>query len=257
MKKQLSILSVVLCLFCFVGIGNAQEESPLDISLDVASRYVWRGLDFGNSPSIQPGIEFSKWGLSIGAWGAYTTNINSPAQEMDIYVAYTFLNEMFSISFTDYFFPTDGALNNYFDYKASSTGHVFEAALSFNGTDNLPLSVLIGTNFFGADAIHYSGDLLNPDGNIMYSTYAEIGYSLDVKSVGLDLFCGANLIAASNSDIDNGYSGFYNDKAGIINLGFSVSKDLNISESFSIPFSVSFITNPLNENVFLVATMSF
>jgi hypothetical protein len=257
MKKQLSILSVVLSLFCFVGISNAQEESPLDISLDVASRYVWRGLDFGNSPSIQPGIEFSKWGLSLGAWGAYTSNINAPAQEMDIYIGYTFLNDMISITFTDYFFPTDGAVNNYFDYKADATGHVFEASLSFNGTENLPLYALVGTNFYGADALHYSGDANDPDGNIMFSTYAEIGYSLDVKGIGLDLFCGANLIGASNDDIDNGYSGFYNDKLGIINLGFSLSKDLNISESFSIPFSVAFITNPLNENVFLVASMSF
>jgi hypothetical protein len=244
-------------LLPLINTVYAQEESPVDLSLDIASRYVWRGLDFGNSPSLQPGISFNKWGLSVGAWGAYTTNINAPAQEMDIFIGYTFLNDMLSITLTDYFFPTDGALNNYFSYNNTNTAHVFEGSISFNGTEKLPISLLIGTNFYGADAIHYSGDISNPDGNLMYSTYAELGYSFDCKEVNVELFCGANILGATDADISNGYNGFYNNKAGIVNLGFTAGKDLQVSESFTIPLSISLITNPLNQNIFLVANLSF
>ena len=41
--------------------------SSLSIGADVVSRYVWRGTDFGDGVSVQPGISYSMGNVEIGA----------------------------------------------------------------------------------------------------------------------------------------------------------------------------------------------
>ena len=252
MRKLYSLFAFVLCFGIIVpSIALAQEdESPVNLGVDIYSRYVWRGTDFGSSPSIQPCLEFSKSGFTIGTWGAYTTNINNPAQEADIYLGYTFLNDMISLTLSDYFFPTDGAENSYFVYD-SNTAHLFEFSAAFNGTEDFPLSFLVGTIFYGAD--------LNSEGNNRYSTYCEISYSPEIGGVPVSVFCGLNLTAASNADLNLPVpvSGFYGDKLGVVNLGFSATKNIKITDSFELPLNVALISNPMKGNIFLVAGFSF
>ncbi|MDA3910468.1 MAG: hypothetical protein PF448_03815 [Bacteroidales bacterium] len=250
--KQKSLAILILAILSLTSVSSfAQTESkenPFSISLDIASRYVWRGTDFGGSPSLQPGLEYSFKGLTVGSWGAFTTNLPG-AQELDLYIGYTFLNDMISLTVTDYFFPDETIGNDhYFDYREDFTGHIFEAALSFNGSEDLPLGFLIASNVYGADAKR-----LNDDGSVagnQFSSYAELSYSFKF----IDVFAGANLTAA---DTDKGESGFYGDNLGFVNIGCTVSKDIKITEAFSLPLSVSLINNPQSEKVFLVATMSF
>ena len=68
---MVTILSLSNNSILFAQEDNVEIKNPISISCDLMSRYVWRGTDFGGSPSIQPGIEYSKAGFSIGAWGAY------------------------------------------------------------------------------------------------------------------------------------------------------------------------------------------
>ena len=51
------------------GPVSAQSAS---IGADIVSRYVWRGLDFGESMSVQPGLTIALGGLEFGAWGSYS-----------------------------------------------------------------------------------------------------------------------------------------------------------------------------------------
>jgi hypothetical protein len=251
MRKLLFIIFPI-CLFTnfFSKAIFSQEDSPISISTDIYSRYVWRGTDFGSSPTIQPGIEFSKLGFTIGAWGAYTTNINPTAQEADIYLGYTFLNDQISITLTDYFFPTDGIDNSYFVYD-NSTSHVFEASLSYNGTENLPIGILVGTLVYGDDK--------DGNGDNRYSTYLELSYSPEIKEMPISIFCGLNLLATSESDLNlaNPINGFYGDKLGVVNLGISATNNIKITDSFSLPLNLSVITNPMSGNFFIVAGFSF
>ncbi len=251
MKKStfLFIAAFISGIF-FTNLLKSQDESPISLTTDIYSRYVWRGTDFGSSPSIQPGFEFAKSGFTIGAWGAYTTNINFPAQEADIYLGYSFLNEMLSITVTDYFFPTDGAENSYFDY-GNSTTHFFEASLSFNGTDDLPISFLVGTVFYGNDK--------DRNNDNRFSTYCELAYSPEIKGMPFSVFCGLNLLAPADEDLNMlvPVNGLYGNKAGVVNLGVSATKNIDITEKFTLPLSVSIITNPMKGNLFLVAGFSF
>lgn len=249
-KSTFLFIAVFLSGMFFTNLLKSQDESPISLSLDLYSRYVWRGTDFGSSPSIQPGFEFSKSGFTAGAWGAYTTNINLPAQEADLYLGYTFFKEMFSVTVSDYFFPTDGAENSYFKYDKNTT-HVFEASLSFNGTENLPLSFLAGTMFYGNDK--------DRNGDNRYSTYCEVAYSPEIKGMPFSVFCGVNLFAPAEEDLNmaSPVNGFYGNKAGVVNLGISAVKNIEVTESFTLPLTVSVITNPMKGNMFLVAGLSF
>ena len=252
MKKNRIVLIIILAIsFSGINIINAQteskkEESPVSVSCDMMSRYVWRGSDFGASPSIQPGIEFSNSGFTIGTWGAYALNLNG-VQEADLYIGYTF-KDVFSLTVTDYFFPEETASYQYFDYNSSTTGHILETTLSFKGTDKIPLSVLIASNVWGADARKMNTD--GTVGNIQYSTYAELGYSYK----NLNAFIGFNL---TNPDEYHGESGFYGDAVGVVNLGLTAIKNIEITDKFSLPLSVSLITNPQAGKIYLLAGFSF
>jgi hypothetical protein len=248
-SKAISIFTVIFC-FSIVNQLKAQDESPISLGVDINSRYVWRGTDFGGSPSIQPSLAFTKSGFTVGTWGAYTTNINSPAQEADLFLGYTFLNKMLSITFTDYFFPADGAENKYFEY-GNSTSHIFEASISFNGTEDLPLSFLVGSLVYGNDK--------NRNGENRYSTYCELAYSPEIKGVPISVFCGLNLLAPDDADLNLPVpvNGFYGNKLGVVNLGLSATKNIQITEKFVLPLCVSLITNPMKGNIFLVAGISF
>lgn len=250
----------------------AQESSSWSVGADVASRYVWRGLNLGgSSPSIQPYIEYSfgseDHAFAVGAWGAYSTSGTTTGQEADLYLSYT-MNDMFSLTITDYFFPDESAgMHNYYNYnmdwdminsgEEAQTGHVVEAALSFNGTEDFPVSILFAMNVWGADARAYTeeGGAMTPDDNIVMSKYVELGYSTKVKDYSLDLFAGA---ALDNPDTENGEpTGFYGqENAGLINLGLTLSKEVKITESFALPMYGSLITNPEAENIFLVFGIS-
>jgi uncharacterized protein (TIGR02001 family) len=249
-KSTFLIIAVFVSGMFFTNLLKSQEESPISVNLDLYSRYVWRGTDFGSSPSLQPGFKFSKSGFTAGVWGAYTTNINNPAQEADIYLGYTFLNDMLSLTVTDYFFPTDGAENSYFKYDNTTT-HVFETSLAFNGTENLPLSFLVGTLVYGNDK--------DRNGDNRFSTYCEIKYSPEIKGMPFSVFCGLNLIAPADEDLNLPVpvNGFYGNELGVVNFGVSATKKIKVTESFEIPLNVSVITNPMKGNLFLVAGLSF
>ncbi len=250
MKKitLLILFSVLLSLSTtsLVAQENTTENNPFSIGCDLMSRYVWRGTDYGASPSIQPGIEYSIGGFAIGTWGAFTTNLPG-VQEVDLYASYTF-NNVITLTFTDYFFPDEVAGYKYFNYKKSTTGHVFEGMLSFNGTEKVPLSAFVATNFYGADAKKVNDD--GSEGDIQFSTYAEIAYTFKY----VDVFMGIN---CTSPDKDKGETGYYGDSFGVVNLGLTTSKDIVITDKFSLPLTASLITNPQAEKIYLVVGLSF
>jgi hypothetical protein len=149
------------------------------------------------------------------------------SSEIDFYLGYTFSTEKageFTLIATDYYYPEAG-------YKISSftddgTGaHLIEAGIGYAGPEDIPLSLYVGVNVF------------NEEDN---TVYAELGYSVPVKDVTLDLFTG---VTSGGKKV--GYYGA--SKFGLINLGFKVSKDIKITEDFSLPVFGSWILNPYGD----------
>lgn len=264
LKRIISILVVLLLSGSLVAQSvPADEESPWSVGADLTSRYIWRGINLGgSSPSIQPGIAYNfgstDHSFEVGAWGAYSISGVQTGQEADLFVSYT-LKEMLSVTVTDYFFPDETAGSfDYLNYKSGHTGHVLESAVGFAGTDKIPISIMFAMNFYGDDAAKYeeqAGAMVATDG-IAMSKYLELGYSTEVKGIGLDVFAGACL---DNPDIDKGEpTGFYGqENAGLINLGMTLSKEIPVTAQYSMPVFGSIIVNPEAGNFFLVFGISF
>ncbi len=204
--------AMLLALFMIFGLSSpvkAQEDSgsPISVGADFVSRYIWRGLDFGNGPAIQPTVEFSAGGFAIGAWGSYTTN-SSPYLEADLYASYSF-DFGLSVIATDYYFPaaefgtvTD---SSYFDIDA----HSFEIGMSQEIGD------------FYISAYYFLN--LNDD------LYVEAGYSFE----HFNIFIGA------------GNQSYTSDTEFMVtNFGLSTSKEIKITDAFSLPVSGALIFNP-------------
>lgn len=273
MKK--SLLFLVLILFLISGNLVAQEEKALAQSeasaeegeatlvfgADLMSRYIWRGMDYGNSPAIQPNIAFSWKGLTIGAWGSYafakhSIQINDSTiedagnySEMDLYISYTF--KWFTIMAFDYFTinglnPNEG--NRYFDYKNSTTGHTVELCLTFDGPESFPMQIMASTLVYGDDKDKDSTGAYGYGDKNNFSTYFEIGYNINLKRIGVDLkpFIGGIPFGSS----------WYGPYAGITNIGLTAKKEIPITQQYSLPVQASLVTNPQAQTVFLVFGIS-
>lgn len=201
----------------FGMVVTQSAYAQLDLGLDVMSRYVWRGADFGNSPSIQPDISFTSGNLTIGSWAAMATNGNPAGSEIDFYLSYALGN--FSISVTDYTFPEDPVNNNF-----SSSSHFVEIGLGWEGSSSFPIS--ISTGMF----------VTNDDD---YSIYTELGYSIE----NVDLMLGFTPSASAL---------YGTTKAGIIHTGISAYRDVKVTDGFSFKLSGSVLVNPYSNNAFFL-----
>lgn len=231
-------------MFALSIVTFAQDFS---VSAEVESRYVWRGQPLGGSvPSFHPSMSFEYKGLEVGAWGAYSFSKN-PSQELDLYVSYTFWKEMFTVIVTDYCFPGESYETRYFNYHNATTPHVFEAGVSFNGTEKVPIGVSLYTNFFGADA-------KKANGKNLFSTYAEVSYNPSIEKIGVDfsVFCGAALNGQSYIIGEDEFLGFYGNKGfSVVNVGVSASKSFSIKDKVEIPLTTKLIFNPAANQAYL------
>lgn len=273
MLKKLFTLLAIVGLIGTMNQTIAQEENTEEtgifdasIGADLMSRYVWRGTQFSTAPVFQPAVEVSAFGVSLGAWGSYSFMGYTDGAEADIYISYSFMDDMFTATVTDYFFPDDNTdRNKYFNYDEDETGHILEGTLAFNGTESLPLSVLVATNFYGADAKKINDDEtdlenFNQEDGIQYSTYVEASYSFSIKDIDMNAFIGGTINKPKEADEDTGYlgeSGFYGRTSGVCSLGITGSKELKITEKYAMPIQASFITNPMSGDVFMVFGISF
>lgn len=229
MKNISGIFFILLSSFALFG----QDSLTTNVAADINSRYVWRGLDYGASPSIQPTLSLSKKNFEIGYWGAIST-LGSYC-ETDLYLKYTL--KSFSLTVTDYFFPLNTIpttkTERYFNYEDKTTGHIFEGMLGWKGSEKFPLYVFVATSFYGADK--------DTSGDNRYSTYVEAGYSFKIKDKTLDVFVGFTPT-----------EGLYGNGIGIVNLGLTGIKKIKINDKFDLPAKVSLVFNPQTENIHLV-----
>ncbi|PWJ41779.1 TorF family putative porin [Sediminitomix flava] len=100
----------IYILFLKMTIGtatlNAQDKLKLELGVEFVSRYVWRGIDYGNSPAIQPDLLISYHGFFIGGWGSYALFKKNNTTEFEYRLGYTFERLGMTILLTDYYYST-------------------------------------------------------------------------------------------------------------------------------------------------------
>jgi hypothetical protein len=230
MKKSF----VVIMALTLALAANAQEEGlNFSVGADVVSSYVWRGA-YQTGFSVQPGVGLEVSGFSVSAWGS-TDLFGGGFKEVDFSVGYSIAG--FSVAITDYWWAGEEAFK-YFNYK-KTTEHLWEASVNYTlPVASFPLSLSLNTFFAGAD-------VLNSDEKRVYSTYIEAGLPFSVKDVGLEVALG----------LTPGES-IYAPKASVVNLSLKASKELKITDSFSLPVFGQIIANPRSEGIYFVFGLS-
>jgi len=243
MKKG-TVLVLVLILIIFNGysqdisIVEKDNKSYTDLGADIVSSYVWRGLQVDASPNIQGWGEFGNDFFSVGVWAS--SNFNGSYTEADVYAGFALGG--FNVLLTDYFVGSD----DFFNFDKNTTIHVAELALQYTISDNFPLQFTFGTLIFGDDkqisSFDINGDpIFNKKNN--FSSYIELMYTITHGDTEISCVAGGTTHE----------SYFYSsERASIINLGVTASKEIKITDNFSLPISFGLTVNPELESIYAV-----
>ncbi len=233
MTKRFSFFSLALLTLLMLTpiLTHAQSVS---FGADFFNRYIWRGYDFGDSFSVQPGLALSAGNFELGTWGSYSISSDgADANEHDLYATYSIglgASASLDLTITDYYFPSgDAEAGEWLNFDGDGEGaHWIELMGSVTLPESFPLTV---TAAFMAHN--------DPDNSL----YLEGAIPFTVADVELGLTLG--LVA--------GESGFYGvEGASVVNLGLSASKDLQITDNFALPLSAAYVMNPTTEKTYLV-----
>lgn len=225
-KNVLFALGMVMSMTTF-----AQEGIETTIATDVVSSYIWRGQDLG-SVSLQPTLGVDYKGFSLSGWGSVGLSDPADTKEFDLTLGYAAGG--FNIGITDYW-TNDGGdpRSRYTMYEAHRTNHVFEANV---GYDFGPVALQWFTNFAGNDGV-------NKDGDRAYSSYLEV--SAPFKLASCDWAASLGMVPHATDFY--GTSGF-----AVTDMTVRATKDIKITDSFSIPIFGQITANPCGQKAYLV-----
>ncbi len=228
--KKIVLLAMGMMVYT-ITLAQEKEKIETTISADLVNQYIWRGRDLGN-PAVQPTLGVGYKGLSLTAWGSYGLTNPKDVKEFDLTLAYSIGG--FNIGMTDYWFSTGLDPDaRYFKYDAHGTNHVFEAFVSY---DFGPVALQWFTNFAGNDGT-------NKDGKRAYSSYFEaiVPFSL----AGIDWTATAGAVP---------YASTYYSTTGfaVTNLTLRATKEIKVTDSFSVPIFGQLTGNPCSQKAYLV-----
>lgn len=217
MKKFL-VSTAALGIMLASSATATAGDIGVSVSTDYVSEYVFRGISFANS-AVQPGIEVSKGGFSLGAWASVPLGSSSAfaADEIDIYGGYGFdLTDLVSASvgFTIFHFPQFG--EGLFDFGGASSfeinaGLALDTVLSPALTgyydfdlDTFTLEGSVGHGFAVSDNVSFdlgvTAGLVTGDSEYEWGTgSASLSYGFDDES---SMYVGANFSINSEDNLD-------------------------------------------------------
>jgi hypothetical protein len=223
---------VIWAMMMIAGMSaTAQDSIETTISADVVNQYIWRGQDLGNV-SIQPTLGIDYKNFSISAWGSVGLSDPTDTKEFDLTASYSAGG--FNIGITDYWFNAGlDPKNRYFKYDAHGTNHVFEGNV---GYDFGCAAIQWYTNIAGNDGV-------NGDGKRAYSSYLEL--SAPFKMATVDWSAAVGVVPFATSFYDT--TGF-----AVTNISVKATKDIKVTDTFSIPVFGQIAANPCSQKAYLV-----
>ncbi len=221
---------IVFLLFVFAFVATKAQFS---VGADVVSRYIWRGVYYGNSPMVQPTVEYEAGNFTVGAWGSFAFAQGFDGEdaynEADLYASYAF-DFGLNVGLSDYYYP--GSKWGEFGDKSSS--HAFELNLGYDIKDlSISANYMLNNSSEGAGA---------EDG----ITYFELGYAFS-DMVSLAVGGGDGWVTKADE-----ITGEYSDNFQVTNVCLTVTKEIALSEKFSLPVFSQLILNPNTEQFNIV-----
>lgn len=227
-----TLLLLYFFIFSILGV-NAQDKVEASLNADFVSSYIWRGQELGKF-SIQPYAGVSYKGFTFSAWGSLGFTKEDP-KELDLTLEYSYGG--LTLNITDYWVAGDAG---YFHYAQDNTAHTFEAGIAY---DFGPLALSWATNFAG-----YVG--YNENGEKAYASYMSV--SVPFSLGGIDWTAEVGATPWGNDYYNDGGNGFQ-----VSSVGITASKEIKITESFSLPLWGQIVWNPYTEGAWFVAGLSF
>lgn len=233
--KRVFLALVFILSFHF--LYSQERQSPFSASLELSSKYMWRGIEYGTAPVVFPMLSYTYKGFSVYALGAYA--VNGSHQEVDLGLSYA--HEKFVFGLSDYYYPSAvGEKDSYFQLSNRSTGHSVEAYLTLTPF-KVPLWLTLSMYVFGADK--------KLDGEQAFSSYAEIGYTHAFNdNNALSLAVGANLNKGFYTDYEKGFN--------VVNMALKYATSFTFGK-FQLPVSASYILNPYKEKSYITFSLYF
>lgn len=207
---------ITASLLLLLAFSPIVNAQEWNTGLDIYSSYIWRGAKFGSGPAFQPSVEFSTGGLAIGAWGSFNASTDEAA-EADLYASYGFdLGETSSLTFT---------LTDYY--------------------------------FPGSEWLDGKSHFIEPMVSLGLGSFSLTGAYMMNDGAG-DIYLEAGVAAGPVNLTLGGGDGAYtmDGKFNVCNIGIGTSKEIKITDTFSLPVSGSVILNPSSEQLYVVVGIS-
>ena len=220
------------------SFGAKLKESPVHLGVELQTKYMWRGIEYGTAPTLFPQIYFNKWGLNIYAMGGYA--VNGSHSEVDLGISYSFYGVM--IGLNDYYYPSAvGENDHYFNFKRGETGHYLEAVVGYY-PEKLPFWILASTYVAGADTL--PGTTKNA-----FSSYLELGLHYDfLNDHQIALACGMALNKSFYND--------YEKKFSVCNVMLQYTYNVRI-KWWTLPLKAALVYNPYRNKFYFTASAYF
>lgn len=191
MKKILLLITIA---FCSLTV-NAYDWEHVSLSggAEAIANYSWRGFAQGGL-SLQPWLEFSTYGLTIGTWGNVGSGTYNDfyqlVPEIDVYLSYTVPGDWVTVMLTHYYYFDDKYFNFSYDAdKVGSTQTELELTirplqfLEENNGLEIGAAVMVG----GGDCYSGNGETFYTDDTEMkalklWSTYIYLKYEAEIDN---------------------------------------------------------------------------
>jgi hypothetical protein len=135
-------LGCTLALLLSLLPPASRASAEIDFSADVVSRNVWRGRDYGNAATVQPGITWTQGTLEIGAWSSWAIT-GAEANENDLHISYGVGPVTLMVS--DFYFPTETE-SDLFNLDDTDGVHTIEICATYQSG---PVSLMGALNVWG------------------------------------------------------------------------------------------------------------
>lgn len=211
----------------------------INFGADLVSRFLWRGVEFGNTWTLQPNVSITWNEFNLYFWNSSALQ-NSRTYALDYFSvslshAFHIGTGTLLVSANDWFSPPAPDTAFFFNFKDNWLGgHYFEATIAYTIAESFPLTATVSH-------IAYN----DPD----RPWYVELAYPIHAPNdVNINLQAGGVF----------GPSGWYKTtKNGFnfINLTATVSKSVVASPSLSIPVSAIFVVNSVKEIPYFIISL--
>ncbi len=239
-KMMKKLLCIILLTFTIGGSSMAQNDSTstqgesnkFTTEFSVATRNMFRGTGWGQSPSAMMNLVWNTCPyFSLGAYGNVTTNGTKEGygNEFNYYATFNMFAEnknrhlkAISITVDDFFyFNSNDADNNYFDYSGDKTQHFIEGRVKYDRRFDLTGAYTLYAN----ENANVDGVYIEAGYNITEDFYAYVGYVTDENAL------------------------MFQSESGICNIGVTHQRKLNIKD-FAPILRTSVIANPNYESIY-------